>query len=519
MSDYMTKPVLVVGATGYIGGRLTPMLLDKGYTVRAAVRSPRKLACRSWGRHPNLEIVKADVMDEESMREACKGVGVVYYLVHSMNPQAAKEGGFADVDRRAAENMVSAAESCSVDRIVYLGGLGEEDEGLSHHLLSRYEVGRILSSGDIPCTWLRAAMILGAGSASFEILRYLVERLPVMLTPRWVRNECQPIAVSNVLGYLIGCMEQEATSGQILDIGGPDILTYEEIFQIYAREAGLPRRVVIPVPVLSPRLSSYWIHLVSPVPASIARPLAEGLRNRVVCKDERIRHMVPQELLTVRQAIRRALDKTIHREVASCWHDAGTVQPPEWLACGDASYAGGTIMESNYAATLACTPEQVWNVLRGIGGNNGYFYGKFLWSLRGWMDRAVGGVGLRRGRRDPYELQVGDAIDFWRVLAAEENKRLLLLAEMKVPGEAVLQFTLEPLPPTREHPNRVELRQVSRFLPRGLAGILYWYSLAPAHGLIFKGMLEGIARRVGCKVLSPPAPFKRGGELCKLPEE
>lgn len=513
------KTILVLGATGYIGGRLTPMLLQKGYAVRAAVRSPRKLACRAWATHPGLEIVAADVLEEESLREACKNVDLVFYLVHSMNPQAAKKGGFADVDRRAAENMLAAAESCSVRRIIYLGGLGDEEDALSHHLLSRLEVGHILSSGKIPCTWLRAAMILGSGSASFEILRYLVERLPVMLTPRWVRNECQPIAVSNVLGYLLGCLENPATSGQALDIGGPEIMSYEQIFQVYAKEAGLAKRLIIPVPVLSPGLSSFWISLVTPVPASIARPLAEGLRNKVICKDERIRDLVPQELLSVRQAIHRALDKTLHREVLTCWHDAGTVRPPEWLACGDAPYSGGTVMESNHVTTLACTPSQAWRVLRTIGGATGYFYGDVLWSLRGWLDTLVGGVGLRRGRRDPEELQVGDAVDFWRVLAVEENKRLLLQAEMKVPGEAVLQLTITPLPGTPEHADRVELRQVSRFLPRGLAGLLYWYSLAPAHGLIFKGMLRGLAERVGCAVLSPPTPFKHGGESCKLPPD
>ncbi len=511
-----TAPVLVLGATGYIGGRLTPQLLDKGYRVRVAARSLRKVGCRAWARHPGLELCKADVLDRESLLAACQGVDTVFYLVHSMNPQAKD---YAATDRQAAENLVAAAEAAGVRRIIYLGGLGEEEQGLSKHLRSRLEVGRILSSGAVPCTWLRAAMILGAGSASFEILRYLVERLPVMLTPRWVHNECQPIAVSNVLGYLLGCLENQATAGQVLDIGGPDVLTYAEIFRIYAEEAGLSRRLILPVPVLSPALSSYWIHLVTPVPASIARPLAEGLRNRVVCQDNRAAELVPQKLLTVREAIRRALDTTIHREVRSCWHDAGTVRPPEWLACGDAPYAGGTVLESNYSVVLAAGPEQVWQALQRIGGEQGWFYADFLWALRGLMDRLVGGVGLRRGRRHPTELRVGDALDFWRVLDVEENRRLLLLAEMKVPGEAVLQFTIVPLPPTGEHPQRVELRQVSRFLPKGLAGLLYWYALAPAHGLLFKGMLRGIAKAANCPLLGEPAPFKRGGDSCVLPPE
>lgn len=516
MSKYTAKPVLVVGATGYIGGRLTPMLLDRGYNVRVAVRSPQKISCRSWGRHPNLEIAAADVLDAQSMREACKGAGAVFYLVHSMNPTA---GNFADADRKAAENMRSAAHDAQIERIIYLGGLGEDSDNLSHHLQSRHEVGRILSSGPVPCTWLRAAMILGAGSASFEILRYLVERLPVMLTPRWVRNKCQPIAVSNVLGYLLGCLEQPDTTGQKYDIGGPDIMTYEEIFQIYAAEAGLNKRIIIPVPVLSPKLSSYWIHLVTPVPASIARPLAEGLRNEVICKEENIKTLVSQNLLSVRQAIRRALDNTAHQEVGTCWHDAGTLHPPEWLACGDAPYAGGTVLECNHTMTLACTPEQVWRVLRRIGGENGWFYGNALWKVRGFADRLAGGVGLRRGRRHPSELRVGDSLDFWRVLALEDNKRLLLLAEMKMPGEAVLQFLINPLPATRNHEHRVELLQISRFLPKGLAGLMYWYALAPAHGLIFKGMLKGIAKQSGCPVLQEPKPFSHGGHMCTLSQE
>lgn len=513
-----TPRVLVVGATGYIGGRLVPMLLEQGYSVRAAARSAKKIACRSYGNHPNLDIAAADVLDEASLEHACKDVETVFYLVHSMNPKASKTGGFADTDRIAAQNMLQAAEACGVKRIIYLGGLGDETDDLSHHLRSRMEVGRILGSGAPQLTWLRAAMILGSGSASFEILRYLVERLPIMLTPRWVRNKCQPIAVSDVLGYLTGCLENAETAGQTFDIGGPDILTYQEIFKIYAEEARLPQRIIIPVPVLSPRLSSYWIHLVTPVPASIGRPLAEGLRNPVTCKDDRIKTMVPRQLLSVREAISRALDMTIHHEVRTCWHDAGTLQPPEWLACGDAFYAGGTVLESNYATVLACTPERVWSVLRTIGGDKGWFFANFLWAIRGIMDRLVGGVGLRRGRRHPTELQIGDALDFWRVLDVEENHRLLLLAEMKVPGDAVLHFSIEPLPATDEAPHRVELRQVSRFLPRGLFGLLYWYALAPSHAMIFKGMLNAIARETGCRVISPPAPFTHGGEYCKLSE-
>ena len=507
-----SNTVLVLGATGYVGGRLVPLLLDRGYAVRAAARSPRKLACRPWAGHPNLEIVAADVLDKPSLDAALQGVDTAYYLVHSMVPG---QKDFAEADREAADNMSLAANQAGIRRIIYLGGLsGARDEELSHHLRSRLEVGRMLSRGAVPVTWLRAAMILGSGSASFEIMRYLVEHLPVMLTPRWVRSKCQPIAISDVLGYLTGCLECAATMGKEFDIGGPDILSYEEIFQIYAREAGLRPRLIIPVPVLSPKLSSLWIHLVTPVPATIARPLAEGLRNTVMCKENRIRELIPRDLLSCRQAIRRALDFTARHEVSTCWSDAGQLAPPEWLHCGDAPYAGGTVLECNYATVLRCTPPRVWEVISRIGGDTGWYYGDLLWKIRGWMDRLVGGPGLRRGRRHPSDLRVGDSLDCWRVLAVDQNERLMLLAEMKTPGEAVLQFSIEQL-----DDHRVELRQISRFLPRGLLGLVYWYSLAPVHVILFKGMLEAISRRVGCMVLHRPSGFTGSENLCRLPPD
>ncbi len=513
MSDKNATPiVLVLGATGYVGGRLVPMLLDKGFTVRAAARSTRKLAHRAWTRHPNLEIVAVDVQDKASLRAALEGVDTAFYLVHSMAP-GSKD--FAKADRVAALNMAQAAADAGIRRIIYLGGLtGGEGEKLSHHLQSRLEVGRILSEGKVPATWLRAAMILGSGSASFEIMRYLVERLPVMLTPSWVRSRCQPIAISDVLAYLVGCLETEETMGQEFDIGGPDILSYEEMFQLYAREADLPARLIIPVPVLSPRLSSWWIHLVTPVPASIARPLAQGLRNTVICKENRIHAYIPLDLLTCRQAIRRALSSTNRCDVATCWSDAGGIAPPEWVQCGDAPYAGGTVLDCNYATVLRCTPARAWGVISRIGGDKGWYSADFLWRMRGLLDRLSGGPGLRRGRRHPSELHVGDALDFWRVLAVEEYKRLLLLAEMKVPGEAVMQLSIDPLAD-----DRIELRLITRFRPRGLLGLLYWHALKPAHVLLFRGMLAGIALHIGCTVLSPPHSFTSTNEMCRLPPE
>lgn len=511
MSSSGGLPVAVLGATGYMGGRLAPRLLEAGCRVRAVVRSAYKLRSRPWGAHPNLEVVEADVLDRAALYRALEGCGAAYYLVHSMGPGA--RGDFADADLRAAKNMAAAAAGQGLDRIIYLGGLGEEGEGLSHHLRSRLETGRALQSGPTPVTWLKAAMILGAGSASFEILRYLVERLPIMITPAWVRTQCQPIAATNVLGYLLGCLANQATVGREFDIGGPEVLTYEDLFRLYARVAGLPPRLIVPTPLLTPRLSSWWIHLVTPVHASIARPLAEGLKNRVVCRENAIRELVPQELLTCEQAIRRALGRISRQDVETCWSDAGYAPPPEWLATGDAAYAGGDVLECNHRVVLDCPPERVWDVLRRIGGGTGWYHGQILWLLRGWLDLAVGGVGLGRGRRHPVEIRPGDALDFWRVLAVEENRMLLLSPEMRLPGEAVFLFQIDPQPG-----DRCELRQITRYFPRGLLGLLYWWVLYPVHRWLYSGMLRKIAARTGAAVLAGPENFTGSAPMCRLPD-
>jgi hypothetical protein len=342
-------------------------------------------------------------------------------------------------------------------------------------------------------------MILGSGSASFEIMRYLVERLPVMITPRWVSNPVQPIAIRNVLGYLAGCLTHDETKGQTFDIGGPEITTYRRLFDIYAEEAGLHRRFIIPVPVLTPALSSYWIHLVTPVPAAIARPLAEGLRNPVICQENRIRDIIPQDLLDCRTTIRLALQRIRQEQVDTCWMDAGATSPPEWLACGDADYAGGTVLELAYAITLAAEPEEVWQPLARIGGQTGWYFGTGLWKLRGWGDRLMGGVGFRGGRRHPTDIRVGDALDFWRVLMVRPPHHLMLLAEMKLPGEAILEFEIN-----RLAPGRSQLIQRARFLPKGLGGLLYWYTLDPLHRWVYRGMLKAIAQATGKEILDGP---------------
>jgi len=492
-----SEPVLVTGSTGYVGGRLIPQLLAAGYRVRALGRSLGKLKCRPWAGHPNVELARGDVLELKSLEEAARGCWAAFYLVHSM---VAAPDTYTSTDRQGAQNMVQAAASAGLNRIIYLGGLGKPgDPNLSEHLRSRTEVATILQSGPTPATFLRAAMILGSGSASFEILRYLVDRLPVMTTPTWVRNSVQPIAISNVLNYLQGCLEHDDVLGQTFDIGGPDILSYQELFRIYAQEAGLPKRLIIPVPILTPTLSSLWIHLVTPIPSTIARPLAEGLRNPVICQENRIREIIPQKLLTCRETIRLALEKTKMQQVDSCWTDASGPLPPEWVYCGDTPYAGGTILECGYRLRLQATPAEVWKPIVSLGGKNGYFFGNALWKLRGGLDRLLGGIGFRGGRRHPTELRVGDALDFWRVLEVEPEKRLMLLAEMKLPGEAILDFSLTATPQ-----GGTEIRQVARFLPRGLGGLLYWYVLEPFHHWVYGGMLKAMADQVGRPILAGP---------------
>jgi len=490
------RPVLVTGATGYIGSRLVPRLLDVGVRVRAMARSDKKIYGRPWAGHPNLEIVEADVLDLYQLQKAVAGCSAIYYLIHSM----ASEGqNFAAMDRLAAENMVNAASLAGVSQIIYLGGLGEPGGALSHHLLSRHEVAEVLQQGPVPVTVLRAAMIIGSGSASFEILRYLVDRLPVMITPRWIDTPCQPIAVRNVLGYLIGCLGNEKTFGRSFDIGQNEVVTYRRLMELYARQAGLPKRWIVSVPVLTPRLSSYWIHLVTPVPGSLARPLAEGLKNPVVCREQDIRDIVPQNLLGAEEAIHLALTRLRQNAVESSWMDAGEIPPAEWSIPGDPQWAGGTLYQDGWQIASDGRPEDFWDAIGRIGGDSGWYYADWLWNLRGILDRLVGGVGLRRGRRNDRDLAVGDAVDFWRVVHVSPPQHLLLVAEMKLPGEATLEFTL-----SAKRPGEIDLAVVARFLPTGLWGIIYWFFVSPWHAFVFRGMLRRIALRSGKKLLSGP---------------
>ena len=471
--------IAIAGATGYVGGRLAPRLLELGYGVRCLVRSPEKLAGRAWAQGEGVEVLRCNFSDQAALTESLRGCAAAYYLVHSMVSASAE---YAREDRRLAETFGAACAAAGVGRILYLGGLGETGAGLSEHLRSRREVEGALGASGVPVTVFRAAMIIGSGSASFEILRYLVERLPVMITPKWVATPCQPIAIRNVIGYLTGALTAPETVGGVYDIGGPEVLTYRELMRQMAEALGLGHRYVIPLPILSPRLSSYWIHLVTPLSKEIAKPLAEGLRNPVVCREQRLAALIPQELLTVRQAIDAALKKIAEREVETSWSMAGVIP-------GDPDWAGGTVFRDERKVTVAAPDWAVYRAVCRVGGGHGWYAADWLWRLRGWMDELVGGPGLRRGRRDPEAVGYGEALDFWRVVGIERDRRLSLRAEMKLPGEARLEFVIE-----RLGEGRCELTQRALFAPRGLLGLLYWYAVVPLHHVVFNGMLRGIER-------------------------
>ncbi|MFD1832144.1 SDR family oxidoreductase [Streptomyces desertarenae] len=479
---------LVTGATGYIGGRLVPELLAAGHTVRCMARTPGRLRDHPWA--GRVEAVRGDVTDASSVRSALEGMDVAYYLVHAMGGGR----GFEDADREAARAFGEQARAAGVGRIVYLGGLtpaGVPEEELSPHLRSRAEVGRLLLESGVPTAALRAAVVIGSGSASFEILRYLTERLPVMVAPRWVRTRLQPIAVRDVLRYLVGCAGLPAEVNRTFDIGGPEVLTYHEMMRRYAAVAGLPRRVIIPVPVLSPGLSSHWIGLITPVPAAIARPLAESLRHEVVCTGHDIARYVPDPPggpMGLDRALRLALRRIKNAEVATRWSSASVPGAPSDPLPTDPGWAGGSLYTDVRERRVAAPPEALWRVVEGIGGEHGWYSSPLAWAVRGRLDRLVGGVGLTRGRRDAERLRAGDSLDFWRVEEIEPGRLLRLRAEMRLPGLAWLELAVAPGPAGGS-----VYRQRAVFHPRGLLGQAYWWGVSPFHAVVFGGMARNIA--------------------------
>ena len=471
--------VAVTGVSGYVGGRLVPALLERGHDVLCLVRNPRKLDDRHWRSNPRVDVVADDVSDADQLAAKLKGVEAAYYLIHSMQATGSR---YADEDRRLAETFARAAKTAGVKRIVYLGGLGEMGPNLSEHLSSRREVERVLEEGGVPVTTFRAAMIIGSGSASFEILRYLVERLPIMVTPRWVKTESQPVAISDVLYWLVECLDVPETAGQTLEIGGKDIVQYRELMRIMAEELELGRRIIIPLPVLTPSLSSGWIGLVTPVSYRVARPLAEGLRNRVVVTNDLTQRLMPHETIGVREAIHRALVRVKGNDVPTSWSAAGPVP-------GDPDWAGGTVFKDQRTIDVAATSGRVYQAVCRVGGGHGWYSGDILWRIRGLMDKLVGGPGLRRGRRHSERVTYGEALDFWRVIGVEKDKSLKLLAEMKLPGTATLDFALDSL-----EGGNTRLTMTAMFRPKGFFGLLYWYMVVPFHNIVFGGMLQGIKR-------------------------
>ncbi len=481
MTEEKVRPeIAVTGSTGYVGGRLVPLLLEAGFRVRCIAREPRKLVDRHWRNHPHVSVVCSDLSDADSLTPLLAGCDAAYYLIHSME-SSGKD--YADRDRKLAEVFAQASARARVARILYLGGLGEVSAGLSEHLSSRREVEKILGSTGIPVTVLRAAMIIGSGSVSFEILRYLVERLPIMITPSWVKTESQPVAIKDMLHWLVRCLSVPATSGRILEIGGPDVLPYRELMRIMAQELGLKRRIVIPLPLLTPRLSSSWISLVTPVSYRLARPLAEGLRNRVVVTNDDVQQLMPHQATGVREAIRLALARVRANDVATRWSVAGPIP-------GDPEWAGGAVFADERSIVVFAKGQSVFEAVIRIGGGHGWYAGDMLWRIRGWMDTLVGGPGLRRGRRHPDRVEFGETLDFWRVIGLEPDRTLLLLAEMKLPGIATLNFSLAPA----EVEGATKLTMTARFRSKGILGVLYWYSVLPLHNVVFGGMLKGIKR-------------------------
>jgi uncharacterized protein YbjT (DUF2867 family) len=480
--------ILVTGATGYIGGRLVPRLLERGHEVTCLARDPSRVE----GRFEGARVAKGDVFDRDSLLQALEGVDAAYYLIHSMSSD---HSDFAASDRIAARIFAGAARDAKVKRIIYLGGLGDDGESLSKHLRSRHEVGETLRLSGVPVTEFRAAIIVGAGSVSFEMLRYLTDRLPIMITPSWVATRCQPISVRDVLSYLVDELERERSEPVVREIGGATVLSYKEMMLVYARVRGLRARSIAVVPVMTPRLSSAWIHLVTPIPASIARPLVDGLANEVIVRDQTALREFPEIVpMPYEEAVRRALDRYASAGgPQTTWFDAYDVRTLPGQFSG---LTEGMLIDRRERASAA-PPAAVAEVFSRLGGKRGWLYADALWELRGVMDRAVGGIGIRRGRRSENDLRVGDAVDFWRVETYEQGRLLRLRAEMKLPGLAWLQF--EALP----QGDGSLLRQTAFFEPHGIFGYLYWYSVLPFHELIFGNMAERIARNAEAPLPAP----------------
>ena len=476
---------LVTGATGYVGGRLVGYLLTEGHHVRVLVRDAAKLAHTEWS--SQVDVVEGDALDPLALASAMDGVGTAYYLLHSLQQGSDLEAA----ERRMAEGFAQAAGDAGIDRIVYLGGLAPDlpTERMSPHMRSRHQVGALLRTSGVSVIELRASVIIGSGSASFEMLRYLTERLPAMITPRWVRTRTQPIAIRDVLRYLVLTADIPADVSRAFDIGGPDVLTYEEMMHRYAAVAGLSKRIILPINVLTPELSSHWVNLVTPVPRAIARPLVRSLRHPAVCSEHDIAQWIPDPasgLIDFDEAVRLALTRVKEAQVATRWSDAATPGVPSEPLPSDPTWTGGTLYTDVREVRTTASTQDLFAAIERIGGESGWYSSQLLWRTRGFIDRLVGGVGLRRGRRNPERLSVGDAVDFWRVEEYVPNEVVRLRAEMLMPGRAWLEFTVQDEGATRL------LRQRAIYWPHGLAGHAYWWGVAPFHAFVFPPMARHI---------------------------
>lgn len=490
--------ILVTGATGYIGGRLVPRLLDAGHSVRVLVREPDKLRDVPWA--DRAEVAVGDLTRPDTLAPALRDIEVLYYLAHSM----AAGGDFEYAERQAARNVAAAARAAGLARIVYLGGL-HPDGPLSPHLRSRVEVGRLLLESGVPTAALQAGVVIGSGSTSFEMIRHLTDVLPYMPAPRWVRNRIQPIAIRDVLHYLLGAAGLPAEVNRTFDIGGPDVLRYGQMMNGYAVEAGLKQRPIASLPVFTPWLASQWVNLVTPIPRDLAVPIIASLQYECVVREHDIARYIPDPaggLTPYRRAVRLALQRMHDGEVETSWQDSAVRGAPSDPLPSDPEWSGHTVYTDLRERHSDADAAQVWRVIEGIGGQNGWYSFPLAWSVRGWLDKLVGGVGLRRGRRNASQLVRGDALDWWRVEEIRRGEFLRLRAEMRVPGGAWLELGVTPSPDGGS-----DYRQRAVFFPQGLAGRLYWFSILPFHGAVFAGMANRITAAAGVpELVDGPSP-------------